>query len=180
MTDKVLTDQEKAKLGNFKVSAEDLINVLNLYKTRKYIEDISYINDQLKGMDDLLIALDVDPKRGISVTSMESRDQVFGTNYKEPPTRTPFFELLLGALDDIMLKILMVCAIVSMTVDYATHKEGGAPWYVEGVAIWSAVAVVSVVTAVSDYQKEGEFLKKEQIEENAKVVTTVRDGIESI
>jgi len=86
--------------------------------------------------------------------------------------------MLLAVLDDIMLKILMVCAVVSMTVDYITHKAGGAPWYVEGVAIWSAVAVVSVVTAVSDYQKEGEFLKKQQIEENAKTVTLLREGQE--
>ena len=79
---------------------------------------------------------------------------------KEPPKRTPFIMLLIGALDDIMLKILMVCAIVSMIVDGYMHKEGGAPWYVEGVAIWLAIAVVSLVTAISDYQKEGEFLKK--------------------
>ena len=52
---------------------------------------------------------------------------------------------------DIMLKILMVCAVVSMLVDWAQHKEGGAPWYVEGIAIWAAVAVVSMVTATSDY-----------------------------
>jgi len=85
---------------------------------------------------------------------------VFGSNDKPPPQRTPFWQMLLAVLDDIMLKILMVCAVVSMTVDYITHKEGGAPWYVEGVAIWSAVAVVSLVGAISDYQKEGEFLKK--------------------
>lgn len=96
---------------------------------------------------------------------------------KEPPQRTPFYELLYQALDDVMLKILMVCAIVSMSVDYYMHKPGGVGWYVEGVAIWSAVAVVSLVTAISDYQKEGEFLKKQMIEENAKIVTIVRDGV---
>jgi hypothetical protein len=44
------------------------------------------------------------------------------------------------------------------------------------LAIWLVVAVVSIVTAVSDYQKEGEFLKKQLIEENSKVVTVLRDG----
>jgi len=103
---------------------------------------------------------------------------VFGSNDKPPPQRTPFWQMLLAVLDDIMLKILMVCAVVSMTVDYITHKEGGAPWYVEGVAIWSAVAVVSLVGAISDYQKEGEFLKKQQIEELGKTVVCLRDGQE--
>jgi hypothetical protein len=66
--------------------------------------------------------------------------------------------LLLGALDDIMLKILMACAIVGMVMEKLTHNDddpNAAPWYVDGVAIWMAVAVVSLVTAISDYQKEG-------------------------
>jgi hypothetical protein len=61
-----------------------------------------------------------------------------------------------------------------MVVDGLMHKEGGAPWYVEGVAIWMAIAVVSLVTAISDFQKEGEFLKKQMIEYNGKVVTLKR------
>lgn len=87
--------------------------------------------------------------------------------------------LLLGALDDIMLKILMACAIVGMIMEYLAHNNddpNAVPWYIDGVAIWMAVAVVSLVTAVSDYQKEGEFLKKQLIEENSKVVTVLRDG----
>jgi magnesium-transporting ATPase (P-type) len=107
----------------------------------------------------------------------------FDTNEKEPPQRTPFYMLLLGALDDIMLKILMACAIVGMVMEYAAHNEddpNAAPWYIDGLAIWLAVAVVSLVTAISDYQKEGEFLKKQLIEENSKVVTLLRDGKEIV
>jgi len=116
-------------------------------------------------------ALDCSLDNGITTQSLEGRTKVFDTHEKEPPQRTPFHELLLASLDDIMLKILMACAIVSMVVDYALHKEGGSPWYVEGLAIWFAIAVVSLVTAISDYQKEGEFLKKQLIEENSKVVS---------
>jgi magnesium-transporting ATPase (P-type) len=126
----------------------------------------------------LLEALDTNLENGITSASLEGRTKVFDTHEKEPPKRTPFYELLYGALDDIMLKILMICAVVSMVVDYLMHKEGGNPWYVEGLAIWFAVAVVSLVTAISDYQKEGEFLKKQLIEENSKVVQCMRDGKE--
>lgn len=65
-----------------------------------------------------------------------------------------------------------------MVTEYAMHDHDdktAAPWYIDGVAIWLAVAVVSLVTAISDYQKEGEFLKKQMIEENSKVVTVRRD-----
>lgn len=61
-----------------------------------------------------------------------------------------------------------------MVTEKLTHNDddpNAAPWYVDGVAIWLAVAVVSLVTAISDYQKEGEFLKKQMIEENSKVVS---------
>jgi len=69
-------------------------------------------------MSTLLDALDVNPDQGVYTTSLTGREAHFGTHYKEPPTRTPFLKLLIDALDDIMLKILMVCAVVSMLVDY--------------------------------------------------------------
>ena len=97
---------------------------------------------------------------------------MFGTNYKEPLTITPFCTLLLMALDDFMLKILIVCAIFSIVVDmsFATPEERGHAW-VEGTAILIAVAVVSLVSAWSDYKKEGQFLEQQRLEENAKVVS---------
>jgi len=85
---------------------------------------------------------------------------------------TPFCTLLLGALDDFMLKILIVCATFSIAVDmsFATPEERSHAW-VEGTAILIAVAVVSLVTAWSDYKKEIQFLKQQRLEENAKVVS---------
>lgn len=170
----LMDDSTRAQL-HYKVSKAELEALVQCYLQRKYIEDIEYINGTLKGIDSLLEALDTSEDGGISANSLADRDKAFDTNEKEPPTRTPFYELLLGALDDVMLKILMACAIVSMVVDYNMHKPGGVEWYVEGLAIWAAVAVVSLVTAISDYQKEGEFLKKQLIEENSKVVTLIRD-----
>ena len=127
-------------------------------------------------MPAILEALNVDPKKGIYVNSLTAREARFGTHYKPPPTRTSFFALLLGALDDFMLKILLVCAALSMLVDGLFNHGSETPWWIEGVAILSAVAVVSIVTAVSDYQKEGEFLNKQEIEERAKTVTVLREN----
>jgi len=94
------------------------------------------------------------------VQSLATREAVFGTNYKEGPTRTPFCQLLLAALDDFMLKILIVCAIFSIVVEmsFANPEDRKHAW-IEGFAILFAVAIVSGVTAWSDYKKEGQFLK---------------------
>lgn len=43
--------------------------------------------------------------------------------------------------------------------------------WIEGFAILLAVAVVSLVGAGSDYKKEGQFLKQQQIAEDSKIVS---------
>ena len=47
----------------------------------------------------------------------KEREEHFGSNYKAPQKRTPFCRLFLGALDDFMLKLLLVCAVVSISID---------------------------------------------------------------
>jgi len=112
-------------------------------------------------MQSLLSSLDVTVESGISANSLKSRDNAFDSNYKEPQKRTPFFELLKAALDDFMLKILIVCAFVSIIVDMSLAKpEDRSHAWIEGAAILIAVAVVSVVSAWSDFKKEGQFLKQ--------------------
>jgi hypothetical protein len=59
-----------------------------------------------------------------------------------------------------MLRVLIVCAIFALVVDmsFASSEERGHAW-IEGFAILMAVVVVSNVTALSDYTKEGNFLE---------------------
>jgi len=124
-------------------------------------------------------ALDTSADSGISSITLESRKLVFGSHYKAPPEQTPFWVLILATLEDFMLQVLIVCAIFSITVDmsFADSHERKHAW-IEGTAILIAVAVVSLVTAWSDYSKEKQFLKQQKIEENAKVVTAKRNGKE--
>jgi P-type E1-E2 ATPase len=64
-------------------------------------------------------------------------------------------------------------------MSFAEPHDRGHAW-IEGAAILIAVAVVSLVTAVSDYQKEGQFLKQLQIEIAGQTVTIIRDGEKQI
>jgi Ca2+ transporting ATPase len=174
-------DSVRAANGSqFKVSKQQLINLVEAYRTRTYIEDIEYLKDELNGSLGLQEALNVTLDSGTTAQSLEIREKVFGTNYKEGPQRTPFCQLLLAALDDFMLKILIVCAIFSIVVDmsFATPEQRAYAW-IEGTAILFAVAVVSGVTAWSDYKKEGQFLKTQQMEENSKTVIIMRDHKET-
>jgi len=60
----------------------------------------------------------------------------------------------LGALDDLMLKILIVAALVSMIISIIFEKENKSIAWIEGAAILMAVFIVSGVTAWNDYKKE--------------------------
>jgi magnesium-transporting ATPase (P-type) len=119
----------------------------------------------------------------VPAVDFEDRKIAFGTNYKEPPKRTPFCKLFMGALEDFMLRLLLFCAVVSIVFDEAfaeddeERKTGmkkvknkiinklttytylfNIGW-IEGAAIFFAVFVVAFVGSYNDYKKEQQFLK---------------------
>ena len=52
-----------------------------------------------------------------------------------------------------MLKILIVASIISLAVGMVFEENKALAW-IDGVGIMAAVAVVSLVTAWSDYKQE--------------------------
>jgi P-type Ca2+ transporter type 2C len=121
------------------------------------------------------------------------REHVYGSNKKPPPKRVSFFSLFFGALDDFMLKLLLVCACISIAIDvgFAEPEERshckyqhytnnshlcffmspnfGLAW-IEGTAIFVAVFVVAFVGSWNDYQKELQFLKLQAISDKDNIV----------
>ena len=79
----------------------------------------------------------------------------------------------LGALDDLMLKILIVSAIVSMIISTIFEEDKAIAW-IEGAAILVAVIVVSGVTAWNDYKKEEQFIALTKFNDETNVVTVLR------
>lgn len=65
---------------------------------------LATLTDKLKGNLD----------RGITPVDLDKRLAHFGTNRKDPPVRTPYWEFFKKALDDFMLKLLLVCAVVDI------------------------------------------------------------------
>jgi len=66
----------------------------------------------------------------------------------------------MAAMNDLMLLLLIVAAVVSIVISmiFADSDERSIAW-VEGAAILVAVFVVTTVTAWNDYQKEEQFMK---------------------
>ncbi len=72
---------------------------------------------KLSGMQGLAESLKTNYEKGLNPIDFEEREAQFGTNRKPPPKKVSFCKLMLGALDDFMLKLLLVCACVSIAID---------------------------------------------------------------
>lgn len=74
-------------------------------------------NSYLIGIHGLAEKLRTSLEHGLKPIDFAEREAHFGTNFKQPTKRTPFCRLFLGALDDFMLKLLLVCACISIAID---------------------------------------------------------------
>ena len=110
------------------------------------------------GVDGLAKLLDVDLKTGLTseeeASGWKARQGLFGSNvYPSPPAKS-WCRLFIESFNDTTLIILLVAAAVSLVVGIIEDPEQG---WIEGVVIYLACLIVSVVTATNDYEKDKQF-----------------------
>jgi Ca2+-transporting ATPase len=124
------------------------------------------------GVDVLLELLGTSPDTGVSEDSVQKRREILGSNTLPSTPRKSFLQLFVDTFDDATLQILIVAAIVSLVIGIYDDPATG---YVEGMAILAACLIVSVVTAINDYQKESQFRELSAANDDVDVVV-VRSG----
>jgi len=90
-----------------------------MWSTSKKNSEVRFGSFISKGMKGIQEKLKTDFARGVKPTDLALREQHFGTNRKAPAKITPFYKLFFGALDDFMLKLLLVCAVISISIEVA-------------------------------------------------------------
>jgi P-type Ca2+ transporter type 2C len=148
----------------------------------------------LGGLEGVAQRLQCDLKNGLASDAVERHRHEFGANtFKEVPPRS-FFSILFETLKDRTLILLMAAATVSTVLGAGIPAEREHNAWIEGVAIWVAVIIVSMVGSVQDYSKDLIMVKvvrdgKEQLVGNHELVVgdvmkldtgdkIVADGIE--
>jgi len=126
----------------------------------------------LGGIDVLLALLETSADRGLNEVDFQRR-QLLGTNVIPTAPRKSFYELFVDTFDDATLQILICAAVVSLAIGLYDDPTAG---YVEGTAILAAVLIVSLVTAINDYQKESQFRQLSTAAATAHDVVVVRQG----
>jgi Ca2+ transporting ATPase len=119
---------------------------------------------QLGGKKGVLNLFEVDEKVGLDTTNEERLRKLkekFGDNVPRQIELTPFLHFVCEALNDEMLRVLLIAAFVSLTIGIL--QEGLATGWIEGVAICFAVVLVVTISSVINYRKELEFYKLNKI-----------------
>ncbi|KAJ2787984.1 plasma membrane calcium [Coemansia interrupta] len=115
------------------------------------------------------------------------RVERYGVNILPPAKSRSFLGLVWDALHDKMLILLIVAAIVSLGIGIyqdvrvtgdKTEDSQNVHW-VEGFAIIVAIAVVTLVASINDYQKEKQF-RRLNAKKNDRKVRLTRGGQERL
>ena len=148
----------------FEIEPKELIKIMSNYKSRTYDrEDLKYF--EKNNINDILSKLKTDPDKGIS--NKDNREEYFGSNkiFNEPPPN--FFSFVWESLKDLMIRILLVAAIISIILGCTISLNKKRDW-IDGVSIIVAILIVVLVTSITQYTKEKKFheLNKKNNEKN--------------
>lgn len=157
----------------FKLLTGDLIRLIET-PHEKAQEQVA----SLGGLEGVAAALNVNVRQGLdndNATDLKNREDTFGRNYVAPPKAKSFLELMWDAFQDITIIILTIAGVISIILSSTVgdHKDTG---WIEGACIIFAVFIVTVVTAVNDYQKEKQFQSLNAIKEDEKI-KVIRNGV---
>ena len=143
---------------------------LNVEQSRN--ENKASLNE-LGGVDVLAAKLGVNYDRGLSEEQVITLRNRFGKNAFPESPMTGYFSLLLDALMDPVLLLLLAAASVSVIIGSIREPDHG---YIDGVAIYIAVFLVSNISAGNDYSKELQFRALEASSAKDERCSVLRDS----
>ena len=119
------------------------------------------------------------PASVATTPSIDARRAAFGANKFKQVASKSFLRLFFESLKDPILVLLMAAALVSTVLGAAIPEEREQAAWSEGIAIWVAVLVVSLVSSGNDYQKDLQFRKLNAQKERV-MIKVLRGGVDML
>ena len=161
----------------FGITPKELTHIVELYKERAdNFGEIKFFEEQA-GISKLLNKLDTDEKNGIS--SIENREEFFGSNKIFIKPLPSFFSFLKEALADKMIIILIISSIVEIGISLFNifiKKETNNMDWLDGISIIIAIIVVVMVGSITNYKKEMKFHDLNNFENQNTKYEVIRNG----
>ena len=147
------------------------------YSSNGHETEENYKN-MIKSPKDLCELLKTNLKNGINTydkQDMEWRIKNYGTNKLPPEKPLRIIDFILECLEDPTLKVLLTSAVVSLII--GVLKEGLKTGWIEGMAIFGAVFIVTAISSTLNYNEQLQFRKLSE-ENKQKKVLVIRNGKE--
>ena len=158
---------------SFEIKAIDLENIMSNYKERgSDFKDIKYFAET-KSVEKLIEELKTNTETGLD--SLDGREEAFGSNKVFVEEVQHFCLFVWDALKDLMVRILIVAAIVSIVLGCTFSEDPSKDW-IDGVSIVIAVLVVVLVGSITDYQKETKFHELNEAQAEGTTYKIIRKG----
>ena len=166
-------ENKNNKKNNFSIDAVELEHLMGLYKERgEDYKDLIYL--EKKSVSQIILELKTDPELGIP--SNDEREEFFGSNKVFVEPVPPFCLYVWEALKDLMVRILIVAAIVSIILGCTFSEDPSKDW-IDGVSIVVAILVVVLVGSITDYNKEQKFHELNEVQAEGTKYKLIRNGI---
>ena len=171
----LVSDEEGVeKSYGFGISANKLETIMGNYKERgSDFRDLKYFQEQ-NGIGKLIKSLQTSITSGIPST--EGREESYGSNKVFVEPVPPFCAYVWEALEDMMVRILIVCAVVQIVLGCTLSDDPSKDW-IDGVSIIVAILVVVLVGSITNYQKETKFHELNEVQNEGTKYNIIRNGI---
>ena len=171
----LISDDGKSSHGNsslFKIDVMELEGLMGKYKERGAdFQDLKYF--EKKSVSELVAELQTDTEKGVA--DLTGREEAFGSNKVFTEEVPHFCHYVWEALKDLMVRILIVAAIVSIILGCTFSDDPSKDW-VDGVSIVVAVLIVVLVSSITDYQKEQKFHELNEVQAEGTKYKIIRNG----
>ena len=169
----IISEDGKEREFGFGIKAIQLEKIMGKYKERgSDFKDLKYFQQQ-NGVTNLLNSLLTNEITGIS--SIEGREISYGSNKVFVEPVPPFCAYVWEALEDMMVRILIVCAIVQIVLGCTLSDDPSKDW-IDGVSIIVAILVVVLVGSITNYQKETKFHELNEVQNEGTKYKIIRNG----
>ena len=168
------SNKTESTIKHFEISSNELTHLMTLYKERDSTNADLKLLEEYGGIESIMKKLKTNPTNGI--TSLEFREEDFGSNniyQEEIPT---FFYFLLDAFNDSMIKILLVAGIIQIILGTTLSDNPETDW-IDGVSILIAVIIVVLVGSITNYKKELKFHELNDINNNETKYKVIRGKV---
>jgi len=160
--------------GMYGLDIIQIEKLMGYYKERgSNYQDLVTIKEY-GGPEGIMEKLKTDPAKGIS--SLENRENDFGSNKVFVEPVPPFCSYVCEALEDLMVRILIVAAIVQIVLGITLGEDPSKDW-IDGLSIIMAVLVVTLVGSITNYRKETKFHELNAVQNEGTHYKVIRNGL---